>query len=71
MAGKILSDDQKGFLELALDVLTVLVLGDIVWTMGFQQKPPVEFFHDIIAFLGTAALMWLGWKMARKNKALS
>ena len=66
-----LNSDQKNLLELALDVLTVLVLGDIVWTMGFNQKPPVEFFHDFIAILGTVALMWLGWKMARRNKALS
>ena len=66
-----LNPDQKTFLELALDVLTVLVLGDIVWTMFFGQKPPVAFFHDFIAILGTGAHMWLGWKMARRNKALS
>lgn len=70
MANKqILNDDQRNFLELALDILTVLVAGDIVWTMFFGQKPPVDFFHDLIAFLGTGALMWLVWKAARKNKA--
>lgn len=63
------STEQKNLFEMALDVLTVLVLGDIVWTMFFGQKPPVDFFHDFIAFLGTGALMWVGWKMARRNKA--
>ena len=66
-----MNQDQKNVLELALDALTVLVLGDIIWTMFFNQKPVVVFFHDFIAILGTGALMWLGWKMARKNKALS
>lgn len=66
-----LNQDQKNFLELALDVLSVVVIADIVWTMVFGQKPPVEAFHDFIAFLGTAAAVWLGWKIVRKNKALS
>lgn len=65
-----LNQDQKSFLELALDILSVIVLADIVWTMVFGQKPPVQGFHDLIAFLGTAAAVWIGWKMVRKNKAL-
>ena len=60
----------KGWVELGLDVLTVLVALDIVWVNFFHQTPPVDGFHDIIAFLGTAAAGWLVWKLARKNKAL-
>lgn len=59
----------KDLLKFAADVLGVVILADIVWTMVFGQKPPVQGFHDMIAFLGTAAAAWLGWKMLRKNKA--
>ena len=66
---QVLNEDQRNFLELALDILTVLVIGDIVWVMFFQQTPPVAFFHDVIAILGTGALLWYGWKSCRRNKA--
>lgn len=62
---------KPAWVETAFDVLTVLVALDIVWVMFFGQKPPVDLFHDIIAFLGTAAAGWLVWKMARKNKAFA
>lgn len=66
-----LNADQKNLLELVLDVLTVLVILDVVWVNFFHQPPPVAFFHDFIAILGTVAVGWLSWKMVRKNKALS
>lgn len=65
-----ISPDTKNLLELVLDVLTVAVVLDIVWVFFFRQTPPVDFFHDWIALLGTVAAGWLSWKMARKNKAL-
>ena len=65
------SADQKNIIEIVLDVGLVLVIGDIMYSTVFGQPPVVKFFHDIIAILGTIAAMWLGWKLARKNKALS
>lgn len=59
----------KDLLELGADILGVLILADIMWTMVFKQPAPVQGFHDMISFLGTAAAAWLGWKMLRKNKA--
>jgi hypothetical protein len=64
-----LDQKTKDLLEFAADVLGVVILADIVWTMVFGQAPPVKGFHDMIAFLGTVAACWLGWKMLRKNKA--
>jgi len=66
----VLNTEQKKYLEIALDVGLVLVAADIVWSIFFGQKPPVQFFHDVIAILGTAAAAWLVWKLARKNTAL-
>ena len=66
-----ITDKQKGWLELAADILCVVILADIVWVNFFQQAPPVKQLHDLIAILGTAALCWLGWKMLRRNKAVS
>lgn len=65
-----LNQDQKNLLEWGLDILGVLVMGDILWTTVFGQPPLVQFFHDWIATLGTVGGMWLVWKMLRKNKAL-
>jgi hypothetical protein len=60
----------KNLLEMILDVLAVLVVADIVWVFFFKQEPPVDFFHNFIAIIGTIAAGWVTWKAVRKDKAL-
>ncbi len=64
-------DKTKNLIEVILDILTVLVVVDIVWTFFFKQTPFFDPLHDMIAVLGTIGAGWLTWKMARKNKALT